>query len=343
MSSLDAKRRSGRVVGTLVITTCILLGIVWLLGHLLLAFNPNAGGTVVADLQTASYESVQQKDDSLTAEAGEQANHNPSSQIDSADVSTEVEDQQQPDTSLAHQFEPYAESEPAADAQDGDTATQQFDFSDAATATPNEPDVESDSTPAVAANSDDPLGDLTSRFEGGFQSEAKAAAVDADQPADSFEVPSLLGDTTNALSAAVETQTNTLEETVRAEVANAVAENGIVKEATTALPPIEKAVEDTRIEPATVNRIAPKYEPNTIQRQLPSAKRTGIKQRVYPVRTWTSGDSKQVEARFVSQDKESVILSVSGKLYRVPFTRFSQRDLDYLNDLKNETLGPVNN
>lgn len=335
MSSLKAKKRSGRVVGTLVITTCVLLGIVWLLGHLLLAFNPNGEGTVVADLQTASYQPVRQSDSPEKASDRELANPSSLPSADSTDAEAETEEfgieqfDETPgqDEETAQEYVPHARDDSAAGTHSG--------FSDDLNVATSEGDDSFANLP-VTKQPDDSFGEPNSQFG----TEERPTTVDVERPAAAFDVPKLLEEADKPLSSSVHPGTNGLEKTVRGEIAEPIADNAISTEATSVLPAVEKPVADTRIEPTTVNRITPKYEPNTFDRSRQAAKRT---QRVYPVRTWTSDDYKQVEARLVSHERDSVILSVNGKLYRVPLTRFSQLDLDYLKDLKNDTQDPVNN
>ena len=125
INQMSRSRREGKVVGTLVITTCIMLGIVWLVGHLLLATNPG-GPAVAGEPGITSSDGTLVADTSVTADQNSgddevSGSHSFDRNEDDADTPSGSEEGEQFDPSR------YGVPDTAAGLADADSTTSSAD------------------------------------------------------------------------------------------------------------------------------------------------------------------------------------------------------------------------
>lgn len=359
---VNPKNRSARIVGALVITTCIMLGIVWLLGHLLLALNPNGGSLIASEPSTSVTELAKNAVSDTAAQLGLQSTGDVGSASSATakssisdttsdaneDVDSDADTDADPDSELASVSIGESDSpvEPDATFNSGSTFGSDTSFEtgekalvdvssqtgiedaevrDADTGDSNPDWLSVDQTPK-----DSPSG-TPSRFD----TEAELAASDSSPTSDAIS----LGTGDDGLS----TESSELESSELGASELGTSELGFKTDNSETVTPEKANVADTssaKLEVASSPRpievispnTPPRFRPPPIERRVMSATNP-VAGKAYPVRVWTSNDNKQVEASFVRRETDAVILSVRGKLYRVPLTRFGQADLQYLKSL----------
>jgi|GEM_PF-5277094 len=400
-NQMSRSQREGKVVGTLVLTTCIMLGIVWLLGHLLVAFNP--GGVAIAGESTV----VSSDDDTLVADNS--ANNSPDASEDSDSQSfgrtdtpsdtSDVGEQSAPsrgirDTTAGlannHDFSTSSPTDPSnrfstdtnASMEQGSRfqndpsetgssfeSSQNRFASDAAD--PQGLNIDDVAEPNTEVDVTDELADLDSELPAESKvtfsppiEEPNAPAVPpiAESPIVEAEDPlGLTGGSTDSLG--LDTTTSNFDTVGGSSdpISQGSGENSVVE----SVSPVTDELANTATPQTTVSKpvvpavmAEPKIEmkptpqpksPNLVDltRRTPRAGRplstsgsqgsanrlqskTQQRNATYPVRTWTSVDGKQVQARYERQDAKNAILRVGDKRFRVPFTRLSKRDLEHL-------------
>ncbi len=349
--------RSGKIVGSLVITTCLFLGVVWLLGHFLLAKYPNAG-TNIASVTSTGFDSPSTGgetdgatgDDATTD--GIAVNNSSTAEVG---LGTAAHDSE---TNDALRF---------ADRDVDDATSGSDDASGGLGASLDSMASDSDSSDTGSrwndvAATEPPTANSSTGSE--FDSSWDPAETDAPNEAESFDSPEFSFDepvattepATDEFNHSFETNESPTPEPKNLDTGSfglsdqaAGSQNplNIVKPApeTTALKAATPSSSVTgQLQPPNRTTLRPattgsSTRPNASAQATPKPlKATTPPGTAYPVRTWTSSDRRQVDARFVSRDEKSVILSVSGRLYRVPLARLSENDVNYLKSIQDPAL-----